>query len=258
MGIDKYADCPLEGCVNDCRALYSVWREMGMERGSAYRLFNEHATRERILDFMAKMAAESVSASAESAEFRCWVHFSGHGGQMPGAGDAMEDDGRDECIYAHGLVPITDNELLQAAAKFAPNAEVLFTIDACHSGTVLDLPSVFGRRGATTAPIFPRGLKDSPAATVVCMSACQDRETAGETERGGYFTSALISALKEQYAHKDRAAPSAAALFYNVREGVRSRSCSTQSCLMSSTYDTDCSFCAFALPPALFFTRTFT
>lgn len=105
-----------------------------------------------------------------------YVHFSGHGQQVPDE-NTDENDGLDECLLCRDFQTggmITDDWLSRWLTHVRPGTRVLFTVDACHSGSCLDIIKA-GRR-------------------VVYMSGCMDKQTAAEAN-GGVFTTALVEVL---------------------------------------------------------------
>ncbi|KAJ3160120.1 Ca(2+)-dependent cysteine protease [Geranomyces michiganensis] len=75
-----------------------------------------------------------------------FFHFSGHGSQVKDA-DGDEDDGYDETICPEDYVSagqITDDTMNQIMVRGLPNgARLTLIIDACHSGSAMDLPFTY-------------------------------------------------------------------------------------------------------------------
>jgi len=70
-------------------------------------------------------------------------HFSGHGGQVRDEDDGDELDGKDETICPVDGGYIRDDEINEALVRPLVHGVTLHAIiDACHSGTVLDLPNL--------------------------------------------------------------------------------------------------------------------
>lgn len=69
-----------------------------------------------------------------------FMHFSGHGTQLPADDDAddVELDKLDEAIILDQLFPMTDDDLKQYFTMVPPETKVTVITDCCHSGTMLD------------------------------------------------------------------------------------------------------------------------
>ncbi|KAJ4953676.1 hypothetical protein NE237_030508 [Protea cynaroides] len=116
-------------------------------------------------------------------------HYSGHGSQQPNfSGD--EVDGYDETIcpldyQTEGM--ILDDEINATIVRPLPSGATLHAIiDACHSGTVLDLPFLckINRDGScwwqNHSP--PSGAyKGTSGGLAICFSACDDNQTSADT-----------------------------------------------------------------------------
>ena len=70
-----------------------------------------------------------------------------------------------------------------------PKIPSLFLVDACHSGTILDL---------TDSDTWDE------ARRIFCISGCQDNQTSGDTGNGGIMTNALIETLIKKNCKKRR------------------------------------------------------
>lgn len=69
-----------------------------------------------------------------------FMHFSGHGTQLPADDDAddVEADKLDEAIVLDQLFPMTDDDLKQYFSMVPSQTKVTVITDCCHSGTMLD------------------------------------------------------------------------------------------------------------------------
>ncbi|KAK0217010.1 peptidase C14, caspase domain-containing protein [Armillaria fumosa] len=117
-----------------------------------------------------------------------FLHYSGHGGQVPDK-NGDEDDGEDEDSSL-----ITDDEIHKILQSLPPGCRLTALFDSCHSGTVLDLPysyNCFGQRYGTESnlPIF---------ADVVCWSGAKDSQLGADTPCGGVMTCAFIESLQHK------------------------------------------------------------
>ncbi|KAA8545614.1 hypothetical protein F0562_020398 [Nyssa sinensis] len=135
-------------------------------------------------------------------------YFSGHGLRQPDF-DEDELDGFDETLCpvdfkTHGM--ILDNEINATIVRpLKQGVKLHAIIDACHSGTVLDLEHVYNRiqqRWVDNKP--PSGAyKGTSGGLAICISACADDQMAADTnaltgkEMAGALTTLFIQAIKE-------------------------------------------------------------
>ncbi|KAL9231805.1 hypothetical protein vseg_006978 [Gypsophila vaccaria] len=124
-------------------------------------------------------------------------YFSGHGLRQPDF-DSDELDGFDETLCpvdfkTNGM--IFDNDLNDMIVKPLTNGVTLHAIiDACHSGTILDLEYLFSlkeRRWLDNRP--PSGVrKCTSGGRAICFSACRDDEMATDSNA---FTKKAMSGV---------------------------------------------------------------
>lgn len=171
----RASQCPLQGCWNDVQNIYDFLKNRGyLEQNievitDANFVWGKENVIGVMIDFIEKVKPGD----------QIFFHFSGHGGQLPDGKDDVssdEKDGMDECIYADDLEPIRDDVLNQIFVKCLPEgASLVAILDCCHSGTGLDLRYT----------LSSKGVKEENFATVdrnvVCISACEDYDTAADT-----------------------------------------------------------------------------
>jgi hypothetical protein len=209
---------PLRGCENDARAMQAI----ADARGFASRLLlGADASRSNLL------AALDGAAAELAADDLLLLTYSGHGASLPDR-DGDEPDHRDEVWCLHdGL--LIDDEIHDLLCKFAAGVRVLVVSDSCFSGSVIR----DDRMLPPTAPVRrPAGLRDGrvavpdrrapaarvravwranadeyaarkaavaatrtvePAAGIILLAACEDRQTALDGEVHGRFTEALLA-----------------------------------------------------------------
>ncbi|XP_050210260.1 metacaspase-1-like [Mercurialis annua] len=113
-------------------------------------------------------------------------YFSGHGLRQPDFNND-EQDGYDETICPVDFMEqgmILDNYINAAIVHPLPKGVTLHAIvDACHSGTVLDLVHVYDRtrkKWKNNSP--PNGSrKHTNGGLAICISACEDSQMAADT-----------------------------------------------------------------------------
>lgn len=209
---------PLRGCENDARAM----QEIADARGFTSRLLlGADATHRNLLAAMDRAAAELVAGDL------LLLTYSGHGAPLPDrSGD--EPDEQDEAWCLHdGL--LLDDEIHHRLCAFAAGVRVLVVSDSCFSGSVIrdDRTRPAAARGRRPAVLrngsaAPRDRRApdarvravwranageyearkaavaathmvEPAASVILLAACEDRQTAQDGDVHGRFTEALLA-----------------------------------------------------------------
>ncbi len=132
VGINKYPESPLRGCVNDVRAMKELLSKYGATADNVHVLLDGEGTREKILREVRWLVKGTAAGDVRL------FHFSGHGTYVPDeSGD--EKNFRDECLvpvdnFASGL--LIDDELRKEYEKVHAEARLVLIMDSCHSGTV--------------------------------------------------------------------------------------------------------------------------
>ncbi|KAE8668265.1 Detected protein of confused Function [Hibiscus syriacus] len=128
-------------------------------------------------------------------------YFSGHGSRVRDYNDD-EVDGFDETICPldfNEAGMMVDNDLNSLIVRPLPHGVTLHAIvDACHSGTILDLTKVYNSRYP------PSGVyKGTNGGLAICISACVDNQAAADTyaftpgTKNGALTYVLVEILKQ-------------------------------------------------------------
>lgn len=145
VGINKYPNAPLNGCVNDANDWAAMLDSLGYH---GHTLLDGTATKATILS--------ELKAAVLALKYRDTLVFqySGHGSWIPDrSGD--EPDGRDEVLCAYdyengGLV--SDDELYDVTSYRSWGTRVISISDSCHSGSVHRLARTGESRTATWNP----------------------------------------------------------------------------------------------------------
>ncbi len=139
VGINRYEQAPLQGCVNDVTRLRELLQQQyGLADEQLRVLLDGAATQQAITDGLHWLAEPDGSASAPVRLF----HFSGHGVQVANL-DGSEPDGRDEAIvpYDYQTAGVMRDKLLRTLYnRFADETHLLLTMDCCHSGDIHFVP----------------------------------------------------------------------------------------------------------------------
>jgi hypothetical protein len=152
-----------------------------------------------------KLRELATASTSEDLDF-VYFQYSGHGSSVADqTGD--ERDGRDETLIgsdfrtigAGGI--ITDDALLSAMHDFNPATRVVCVLDACHSGTGLDLR--FSWEGTRSATIENLGC--TTKARIISLSGSLDSGTSADVynmnrdeKYGGALTNCMLKVLHEK------------------------------------------------------------
>ncbi len=193
VGVSEYPSLgkrqQLKGPKNDILLMRDLLISRGFQKDSIRLLADgipeaELPTRAAILDTLKEMADTS-----SDGDF-VYLHFSGHGSQMP-TSDKSETDHKDEIFLPRDVGPwndsvaqvenaITDNELGQAIGAIrAKGAFVWAVFDACHSATLT--------RGVSDLDLRYRGVEAEDLGipdTIAAIDATDDQALTKQTPAG--------------------------------------------------------------------------
>jgi hypothetical protein len=217
IGINYYGSkLELSGCINDVDNMQSyLVQEQGFVETDIVRLTDapesdkrHQPTRSNILRWV-DWLVQNLKAG-DSVFFQ----YSGHGSQVRDtSGD--ESDGRDETLVPSDYLKngqIIDDELRSRLAERIPQgASLCAVIDACHSGSGLDLRWNFedqsryigkGRPARYEAKLWntstltrqDRQYRETQG-NVLCISGCRDNQTSADAWEDGAATGAMTYAL---------------------------------------------------------------
>lgn len=190
----------LRGCVNDAKRVRQFLIKNGYPSENIV-LLTDDSRDPRLLptkkNILACMKWLVRSAQPNDALF---FHYSGHGGQTPDL-DGDEVDGFDEVIYPLDFKKnghITDDEMHDIMVRPLPDdCRLTGLFDACHSGTVLDLPYIYSSHGRLKGSHVSSRARRSKAtnADVISWSGCKDGQTSADTFHGGVAVGAMSHAF---------------------------------------------------------------
>ncbi|KAK6916130.1 hypothetical protein RJ641_018991 [Dillenia turbinata] len=198
----------LKGAVNDVKSMKDFLIESDFPVNSIRILTEEPGselspTRKNILDALNWLVAGSQSGDS------LLFYFSGHGLRQPDFNND-EVDGFDETICpvdfrTEGM--IIDNDLNRKIVRpLKPGVTLHAIIDACHSGTVLDLPFVYSLEKDRWVDNSPPSKveKGTSGGLAICFSACTDDQLAADTNAfegkamKGALTHTLINTIRRK------------------------------------------------------------
>jgi hypothetical protein len=191
----------LYGCINDAKNMQAQLQGY-FPMCSEYRLITDETpvkpTRANIL-----AAIDWLVAGLRPGE-NVMFHFSGHGGRVRDT-NGDEVTGLDSCIYpVNGgrLETIIDDELRSLlAARIPAGSKCFAVIDACHSGTAVDLRCQWQAVAADKLTFTENTRYAKTAGSVLFLSGCRDSQTAADTvgkddRPCGAMTMALLETWK--------------------------------------------------------------
>jgi hypothetical protein len=210
---------PLSGCHNDVAAVKSFlleyYRGQISDEQNIRVLLDEDATRQQVIAGFREHLSQAREGDA------VLIYYAGHGAQNPTAEEFLpySTAGKDEgwVLYDSrlaGAFDLADKEIAILLSEIAINCPNIVVIsDSCYSGSLTRseedeqarfTAGLHGRRplssyleGAYHRQHLESGKLIIPFTKHILMSACDKLEVAMETSGvGGYFTSALLKALR--------------------------------------------------------------
>lgn len=184
----------LNGCINDTQSISNFLRERCGYQENNIELITDYTsikpTRQNIINAIHMLVAKVKEINAKEV----WFSYSGHGSYIYSSYSPEEKDSQDEALvpldYAtQGL--IKDDILYEILVKQLPKDCHLFCIiDACHSGTALDLPYLYR---TDTGIKQQRDVEN--LANIIKLSGCRDNQTSMDAFILGKYQGALTFAF---------------------------------------------------------------
>ncbi len=187
----------LYGCINDALNVEKQLRTF-FPGSAEYRILTDNTVQKPNRTNI--LAGLDWLVSGLKAGENVFFHYSGHGGRVRDT-NGDEATGLDSCIFPCNdgrMEMITDDELRAALAMRIPAGCKCFAVlDACHSGTGVDLRYRWETPSQTSLAYREDTKYEKTAGDIVFLSACMDTEyamdTVDNTERpAGALTWALL------------------------------------------------------------------
>jgi hypothetical protein len=198
----------LDGCVNDANAVGEIIKSrFGFEEPNITRVFDQQASREKIIAELERLITESQKGDV------VFIYFAGHGSQVYNSlSTEVSGDKQDETIVPADMIDIRDKELAKLFNRLIDKGVILTMIfDSCHSGSIARgslTPEIAKTRHINGSGVDAQDASDPPKPEdrgALIFSAAQPEQLAKEAkdDQGnphGAFTIALIKALNSSAA----------------------------------------------------------
>ncbi|XP_047155662.1 metacaspase-3-like isoform X2 [Vigna umbellata] len=180
----------LQGTINDVKNMKNLLLDIFKFPNECIRVLSEEKndpnsmpTKKNILDSLNWLVSDCKS------EGSLVFYFSGHGLQQPEQQKGDETDGLDETICPVDFLRegmITDNEINSIIVRpLKEGVKLHAIIDACHSGTTLDLVYTWKKEKGLWQRKENRSShskeKQTNGGVAICLSACDDAQVAADT-----------------------------------------------------------------------------
>lgn len=180
----------LNGCITDTERISNFLIDRCNYSNNNIDLLTDNTllkpTKINIINSIKKFVHKIVEEDIKEA----WFSYSGHGSYLNNNSVGDESDNQDEALvpldyYNSGL--IRDDDLYNLMVKMIPKTCTLFAIvDACHSGTSLDLPYVY-----RTDIGLQKHRNEDNLANIIKISGCRDTQTSADAFINGKYQGAL-------------------------------------------------------------------
>lgn len=179
----------LNGCINDANCMkYMLTTKFGYPAKDVLFMTDDQAdpllkpTRTNIINGMRWLVGDARPGDS------LFFHYSGHGGQARDR-SGEEADGMNETLIPldyRSAGQIEDDEINRVLVNPLPSgARLHAVVDACHSGTVLDLPFLWRGTGdidhANWEDLRRRTYKGTAGGEAISFSGCLDSQTSADT-----------------------------------------------------------------------------
>ena len=214
---------PLFGVPNDLDSAKEIAVAMGIPAGNVTELFNEQATKDRIIAELGKLAARASEGG------RILVYFSGHGTRWrdPNAGGCVEG------LLTWDRKVIVNREFAQYAKPLGSKADKLIIMfDACHSGGIAGLRGNTRSLGSENGGLRPKFFMKADETGTACNrpSNVRTRSLLGQNSDG-------VDALPENVVHITSARSDEVSFDEPSRGGLATQA--MKSCLLGNAKDLD-------------------
>ena len=169
----------LNGCVNDALRMEKTLADFGYT--TTVLTDNNLSKSNTILNVLSRL----ITTKNKELYFQ----YSGHGLQTYDK-NGDEIDNYDEALYGAGGNIIIDDDIHAQVTRVPKGTRMIIVIDACHSGSMVDLPYQLINHKAVK---INRNRLDGD---IICISGCKDTQTSADVTQGNISYGAMSNSLQ--------------------------------------------------------------
>ena len=192
------SEIALNGCIYDANNIFNFLVNKCNYKSSNVKLITDNTInkpdKNTILNELRNLVEKAKNENIK--EF--WFSYSGHGSSVTSLLN-IEVDNKDEVLvpynYLNNRELIYDNELHEILSELPEDCELFSLIDACNSGTVLDLKYVcrLNNNNITFEDQSQSQPNSKLTAKIVKISGCKDNQTSAEDYIDGKYKGVLTT-----------------------------------------------------------------
>ncbi len=172
----------LQGCINDANRMKQTLKDKFGYKDVTVLTDRNITKQKNILEVLDELIASKNNTM--------YFQYSGHGVQQyDRSGD--ETDRMDEALYSVDGTIITDDQINERIKQVPEGTTLILVIDACHSGTMVDLP--YQLKGDNIVKIN----NNKVDADIICISGCRDNQVSMDVKEGNMAYGAMSNALQQ-------------------------------------------------------------
>eukprot|EP00271_Cylindrocystis_brebissonii_P015978 TRINITY_DN39082_c0_g1_i1.p1 TRINITY_DN39082_c0_g1~~TRINITY_DN39082_c0_g1_i1.p1 ORF type:complete len:592 (+),score=100.44 TRINITY_DN39082_c0_g1_i1:54-1829(+) len=128
----------LNGCVNDVRRMKaSLIERFGFDERDIVVMIDTDKSGPQPTGANIRKALAKIAQGTEPGDV-LFMHYSGHGTQIPAESGQEDDTGFEECIVPTDLNLLTDDDFREVVNGIPSGVTFTFVSDSCHSGGLID------------------------------------------------------------------------------------------------------------------------
>ncbi|CAM9901086.1 unnamed protein product [Phaeothamnion confervicola] len=192
VGLNYTGSLRLQNCISDAECMATLMTDsLHIPQDSIQTITDSSSAPLPTKDVIFGSLKSLLQTSKDGAVL---FSMSSHGFSIPDRITGCDElDRNDEAVLCADMQPLKDDEIYKYIAYQGATSCILMIVDACHSGTVVDLPYSFN--GTSWTHATRRGTP--PRAFVVGVSGAMDTETASDgAANNGAFTAAFLRAIR--------------------------------------------------------------